>query len=87
MLVCTPATLKSLTAMESSSCSIWLKFLDAITDTVVHKLRLPTLVCRIDVHARLLILRKNFPLHGLIWVCTFIDFEKNFPLACLFGSH
>ena len=38
MIVCTPVTLKSLTAMESSSYSIWLKFLDAITDTVVHKL-------------------------------------------------
>ena len=25
--------------------------------------------------ARLLILRKNSPLHGLIFVCTFIDFE------------
>ena len=44
----------------------------------------PTLVCRIDVHARLLILRKKSPLYGLIWVCTFIDFEKNFPPACLF---
>ena len=47
----------------------------------------PTLVCQIDVHARLLILRKNFPLHGLIWVGTFIDFEKKFPPARLFGSH
>ena len=27
-------------------------------------------------HARLLILRKKFPLHGLIWPCTFIVFEK-----------
>ena len=40
----------------------------------------PTLVYRIDVHARLLILRKNSPLHGLILVCTFIDFEEIFPL-------
>ena len=39
-----------------------------------------TLVYRIDVHARLLILRKNFPLHGLILVCTFNDFEKKIPL-------
>ena len=39
-----------------------------------------TLVYRIDVHARLLILRKNFPLYGLILVCTFIVFEKKFPL-------
>ena len=45
---------------------------------------LSTLVCRIDVHARLLILRKKSPLHGLIWVCTFIDFEKKFPPARLF---
>ena len=30
-----------------------------------------TLVCRIDVHARLLILRKKYPMHGLILVCTF----------------
>ena len=47
----------------------------------------PTLVCQIDVHARLLILRKNFPLHGLIWVGTFIDFEKKIPPARLFGSN
>ena len=45
---------------------------------------MPTLVYRIDVHARLLILRKNSPLHGLILVCTFIDFEKIFPPARLF---
>ena len=37
--------------------------------------------------ARLLILRKKSPLHGLIWVCTFIDFEKKFLPARLFGSH
>ena len=35
-------------------------------------------------NAHLLILRKNSPLHGLILVCTFIDFEKNFPPARLF---
>ena len=40
---------------------------------------MPTLVCRIDVHARLLILSKNSPLHGLILICTFIDFEKKNP--------
>ena len=34
--------------------------------------------------AHLLILRKNSPLHGLILVCTFIDFEKKFPPARLF---
>ena len=45
---------------------------------------LSTLVYRIDVHARLLILRKKIPLHGLILVCTFIDFEKKFPPARLF---
>ena len=45
-----------------------------------------TLVYRIDVHARLLILRKNSPLHGLILVCTFIDFEKIFPPARLFRT-
>ena len=43
-----------------------------------------TLVYRIDVHAHLLILRKKSPLHSLIWVCTFIDFEKKFPPARLF---
>ena len=42
-----------------------------------------TLVYRIDVHARLLILRKKSTLHGLIWVCTFIDFDKTFPPARL----
>jgi hypothetical protein len=36
------------------------------------------------VHARLLILRKKSPLHGLILVCTFIDFEKKIPPARLF---
>ena len=44
----------------------------------------PTLVYRIDVHARLLILRKKSPLHGLILVCTFIDFEKKIHTARLF---
>ena len=44
----------------------------------------PTLVYRIDVHARLLILRKKSPLHGLILVCTFIAFEKKVPPARLF---
>ena len=47
-----------------------------------------TLVYRIDVHARLLILRKKSPLHSLILVCTFIDFEKKFPPALsYFGLH
>ena len=45
-----------------------------------------TLVCRIDVHARLLILRKNSPLHGLILVCTFIVFEKKIPLHVYFSA-
>ena len=43
-----------------------------------------TLVYRIDVHARLLILRKKSPLYGLISVCTFIYFEKKLPPARLF---
>ena len=43
-----------------------------------------TLVYRIVVHARLLILRKKSTLHGLIWVCTFIYFKKNFLPARLF---
>ena len=46
-----------------------------------------TLVCRIDVHERLLILSKKFPLHGLIWVCTFIDSEKKIPPTRLFRSN
>ena len=37
--------------------------------------------------ARLLILRKNSPLHGLILVCTFIDFEKKIPLHVYFVLH
>ena len=36
--------------------------------------------------ARLLILRKKSPLHGLISVCTFIDFEKKIPPARLFHT-
>ena len=44
---------------------------------------LGTLVYRIDVHARLLILRKKSTLHGLILVCTFIDFDKKIP-PCTF---
>ena len=43
-----------------------------------------TLVCQIDVHARLLILKKKSPLHGLIWVCTFNVFLGTFPPARLF---
>ena len=50
-----------------------------------HLLR-GTLVYRIDVHARLLILRKKSPLHGFILVCTFIDFEKKFPPCTSFPS-
>ena len=48
--------------------------------------QLSTLVYRIDVHARLLILRKKFPLHGLIWPCTFIVFEKKIPLHVYFSA-
>ena len=51
---------------------------------ICNAIKLPTLVYRIDVHARLLILRKKSTLHGLILVCTFIDFEKKFPPARLF---
>ena len=40
-------------------------------------------MCQIDVHARLLILRKNSPLHGPIFVFIFIAFEEKFPPACL----
>ena len=39
-----------------------------------------TLVCRIDVHERLLILRKNSLLHVPILVGTFIVFKKKIPL-------
>ena len=52
--------------------------------TETYLLELSTLLCRIDVHARLLILREKSPLYGLIWVCTFIDFEKISPPARLF---
>ena len=48
------------------------------------RLKVLYIACRIDVHARLLILRKKSPLHDLIWVCTFIDFGKKFPPARLF---
>ena len=34
-----------------------------------------------------LVYRKNFPLHGLILVCTFIDFEKKIPLHVYSGLH
>ena len=50
------------------------------------QLQSATLVCRIDVHARLLILRKKFPLHGLIWPCTFIAFEKKILLHVYFSA-
>ena len=46
-----------------------------------------TLVYRIEVHACLLILRKKSSIHGLILVCTFIDFRKKIPPAHLFGWH
>ena len=55
-----------------------------MNNTVIWFKHISTLVCRIDVHARLLILRKKFPLHGLIWPCTFIVFEKKNPPARLF---
>ena len=45
---------------------------------------LNTLVYRIDMHARFINFERKFPLHGLILVCTFIDFEKIFPPARLF---
>ena len=47
----------------------------------------PTVVYQIDVHARLLILRKNSSLHGLILVCTFIVFELKVPLQVYFILH
>ena len=39
---------------------------------------------QIELHARLLILKKKSPLHGLISVCTFIIFEKFYPPARIF---
>ena len=62
--------------------TIWKKFPQFSVISTVQSIKniFITLVCRIDVHAHLLILRKNFPLHGLIWVCMSIVFEKKFPL-------
>ena len=40
-----------------------------------------TLAYRIEVQARLLILKENSQLHGLILVCTFINFEEISPPA------
>ena len=45
-----------------------------------REMRVHTVVCQIDVHARLLIMRKKSHLHNLILVCTFIVFVKRFPL-------
>ena len=39
-----------------------------------------TLVYRIEVHARLLILKMNSHLHGHILVCMSINFKEIFPL-------
>ena len=50
------------------------------------KKRIGTLVYQIDVHARLLILRKKFSLHGLILVCMIIVFEKKIPLHVYFPA-
>ena len=44
---------------------------------------IPTLVYRIEVHAHLWILNKKSPLHSLILVFMFINFEKTYALACL----
>ena len=45
----------------------------------VHFKKTFTLVYRIDVHARLLILRKKSLLYDLILVCTFINSEEQYP--------
>ena len=55
-----------------------------VASTNMSCLEAHTLLYLIDVHARLLILIKNFPLHSLILVCMFIGFEKKFPPAHLF---
>ena len=60
------------------------KMYSKVASTNMSCLEAHTLLYLIDVHARLLILIKNSPLHGLIWVCTFIDSEKKIPPACLF---
>ena len=49
-----------------------------VSDCIVSHV---TLIYRIEVHARLLILIRNSPLHGLILVCTFINFEEFQPPA------
>ena len=46
-----------------------------------------TLVYQIEVHVHLLILRKNFPLHDLVLVCSLIDFEKKITPVHLLESH
>ena len=69
---------------DASRASVVLMDMTYFFDEGKLKRKIYTLVYRIDVHARLLILRKNSPLHGLILVCTFIDFEKKFFPARLF---
>ena len=68
---------------EQAAVEEWLRQSFAI----LSLLGIHSLVYRIEVHARLLILRKKSYLHWLILVCKFIDFEKKFPPAHLFGSH
>ena len=72
---------------ETLSKGAFLLYLKVAQITYVSKNQLYcNLVCRIDVHAGLLILRKNSPLHGLILVCTFIVFEKKIPLHVYFPA-
>ena len=44
-----------------------------------------TLVYRIEVHARLSILRRNSPLHSLIWSARLLILRKNSPLHVYLG--
>ena len=69
---------------DASRASVVLMDMTYFFDEGKLKRKIYTLVYRIDVHARLLILRKKSPLYGLILVCTFIDFQKKFPPARLF---
>ena len=57
-------------------CNLDLVTLDSVTTCNL----VATLVYRIEVHAHLLILKINSHLHGLILVCTSINFKEIFPL-------
>ena len=68
--------IKDLT-IDNEQCNLYPVTLVSVTASNL----VATLVCRIEVHAHLLILKINSDLHGFILVCMSINLKEIFPPA------